>query len=174
MSQENYRDKLVDEFKKRQQQEKDVEQRKQELVLKLEKENLLDTTKVIEQLSQLIKTQDKTIGSMEFSYNCSAVKIILNNITVPAQHKKNWKLEYIYDTNVLYKYIGYVLDITPELKNKISEMNLKYLYSFDVNNKLCLVLEIKHNTTWNKIKSFFNISSLPYDWKWKITEIKKQ
>jgi len=174
----NYAQKLNEEFKKIQQQEKEriTEEikRNQELQQKIEKKNLLNEEQVINQLSQLITTYDKTIGTIEFSENGSMIKVVLNNIQVPQHHKKILKSRYIYDTNILYDYRGYVLDITDELKRKISELELKYLCSFDVNNKLCLVLGVKNKTNWNKIKSFFNMYNIPDEWSWKITEVIKQ
>jgi hypothetical protein len=174
----NYAQKLHEEFKKIQQLEKEriTEEikRNQELQQKIEKENLLNEEQVINQLSQLITAYDEKNGIIEFSENGSVIKVMLNNIRVPQQHKKSLKSRYIYDNNILYDYRGYVLDITEELKRKISELELKYLCCFDVNDKLCLVLGVKHKTTWNKIKSFFNMYNIPDEWSWKITEVIKK
>lgn len=115
----------------------------------------------------------RLLGTHEFyqrSKKGNVIMVILQNVAVSPQHDKIHKKRTIFRGGDMVHQIGYTLKVSRLLKQSLSQVGLKYLSSYDVEGKLCLILGLKPRNINEKIRHFLNLYNIPVDWKWKITK----
>ena len=124
-----------------------------------------------EKIVELFDGNCGRIIHIEYIQKYHIYKILVNTGINFTECKKIYKRRLEKKKDGIYEYNGYMFTPSTKLQTKLNNIDLKYISCYDYDNKLCIIAGVSENNIFSKLKRIIHHHQLPYEIKWKVTNI---